>query len=131
MRKRHLAKGLRPFEPCKSMTTRKSKTVGIHLNDEEYAEIKARAAAAAARSLGGYIKASVFDKPVPEQRVIRHTKVADPALIRQLAWVGNNVNQIARIVNQSSQISEAEAASIFAVLAVIAEELEALNEGAL
>jgi len=113
------------------MTTRKSKTVGIHLNDEEYAEIKARAAAAAARSLGGYIKASVFDKPVPEQRVIRHTKVADPALIRQLAWVGNNVNQIARIVNQSSQISEAEAASIFAVLAVIAEELEALNEGAL
>jgi hypothetical protein len=131
VRKRHLAKGLRPFEPCKSMTTRKSKTVGIHLNDEEYAEIKARAAAAAARSLGGYIKASVFDKPVPEQRVIRHTKVADPALIRQLAWVGNNVNQIARIVNQSSQISEAEAASIFAVLAVIAEELEALNEGAL
>ena len=113
------------------MTTRKSKTVGIHLNDEEYAEIKARAAAAAARSLGGYIKASVFDKPVPEQRVIRHTKVADPALIRQLAWVGNNVNQIARIVNQSSQISEVEAASIFSVLAVIAEELEALNEGAL
>jgi len=30
-----------------------------------------------------------------------------------------------------SQISEAEAASIFAVLAVIAEELEALNESAL
>jgi len=113
------------------MTTRKSKTVGIHLNDDEYAEIKARADTAAARSLGGYIKAAVFDKPVPEQKVIRHSKVADPELIRQLAWIGNNVNQIARIVNQSSQISEAEAASIFAVLAVIAEELEALNESAL
>jgi len=113
------------------MTTRKSKTVGIHLNDEEYAEIKARAAAAAARSLGGYIKASVFDKPVPEQRVIRHTKVADPALIRQLAWVGNNVNQIARVINQSKAISQTEAASLFAVLAIIAEELEALNGGAI
>jgi len=113
------------------MTTRKSKTVGIHLNDAEYAEIKVRAEAAAARSLGAYIKATVFDNPVPEQKIIRHTKVADPELIRQLSWIGNNVNQIARIVNQSSQISEAEAASIFAVLAVIAEELEALNKGAL
>jgi len=113
------------------MTTRKSKTVGIHLNDEEYAEIKARADAAAARSLGAYIKAAVFDKPVPEQRVIRHTKVADPALIRQLAWVGNNVNQIARVINQSKSISQTEAASLFAVLAIIAEELEALNEGAI
>jgi len=113
------------------MTTRKSKTVGIHLNDDEYAEIKARADTAAARSLGAYIKAIVFHAPVPEKKTIRHTKVADPALVCQLSWIGNNVNQIARIVNQSSQISEAEAASIFAVLAVIAEELEALNEGAL
>jgi len=64
LRKRHLAKGLRPLDPRKSMTTRKSKTVGIHLNDDEYAEIKARAGATAARSLGGYIKATAFDKPV-------------------------------------------------------------------
>jgi len=113
------------------MTTRKSKTVGIHLNDDEYAEIKARAGATAARSLGGYIKAAVFDKPVPEQKVIRHTKVADPELIRQLAWIGNNVNQIARAVNRSRFISQTEAAGLFAILSAIAEELEALQERAL
>jgi len=130
-RKRHLAKGLRPFEPCKSMTSRKSKTVGIHLNDEEYANVKARADTTAARSLGAYIKATVFDNPVPEQKVIRHTKVADPKLIRQLAWIGNNVNQIARAVNRSRFISQTEAASLYAMLSVIAEEMEALREDAL
>jgi len=113
------------------MTTRKSKTVGIHLNDAEYAEIKARADTAAARSLGAYIKAAVFDKPVPEQKVIRHTKVADPELIRHLSWIGNNINQITRIVNQSKNISNAESASLFGILAVIAEEMEALKVDAI
>ncbi len=113
------------------MTTRKCKTVGIHLNDDEYAEIKHRTEIAAARSLGAYIKAVVFDTNIPEQRTVRHTKVADPALIRQLAWIGNNVNQISRVINRSKSISQIESASIFAVLAIIAEELEALNEDAL
>ena len=120
--------GLRPLDPCKTMTARKSKTVGIHLNDDEYAAIKARADTAAARSLGAYIKAAVFDMPIPEQKVVRHTRVADPALIRHLAWIGNNVNQIARVINQSKSISQTEAASLFAVLAIIAEELETLKE---
>jgi len=113
------------------MISRKSKTVGIHLNDDEYATIKARADIAAARSLGAYIKAVVFDTDIPEQRTVRHTKVADPKLIRQLAWIGNNVNQISRVINRSKSISQTESASIFAVLAIIAEELEALNEDAL
>jgi len=113
------------------MTTRKSKTVGIHLNDEEYANIKSRADIAAARSLGGYIKAVVFDKDIPEQRTIRHIQVADPELIRHLAWIGNNINQITRIVNQSKNISNAESASLFGILAVIAEEMEALKVDAI
>jgi hypothetical protein len=113
------------------MTTRKSKTVGIHLNDAEYAKIKARADTAAARSLGAYIKAAVFDTPIPEQKIIRHTKVADPELIRQLVWIGNNVNQIARVVNRSRFINQTEALSLFAILSVIAEEMEALREDAL
>jgi len=111
--------------------TRKSMTVGIHLNDMEYAAIKERADNAAARSIGAFLKAVVFDAPIPEQKLIRHTKVANPALIRQLIWIGNNVNQIARVVSQSNQISGTDAVSIFAALAIIAEELEALNEGAL
>jgi len=113
------------------MKIRKNKITGIHLNDDEYAKVKARADNAAARSLGGYIKAVIFDSPIPEKKVIRHTKVTDPALIRQLAWIGNNVNQIARALNQSKSISKIETASLFAVLAIIAEELEALNEDAL
>jgi len=113
------------------MTTRKSKTVGIHLNDDEYAEIEKRTELAAARSLGGYMKATVFNTPIPEQRTVRHTNVADPKLIRQLAWIGNNLNQISRVINQSPAISQTEAASLFAVLAIMAEELEALNKDAI
>jgi len=110
------------------MTARKSKTVGIHLNDDEYALIKARAEAAAARSLGAYIKATVFDKAVPEQRIIRHTKVADPELIRQLSWVGNNINQISRVLNRSVFLEPAGLAGLFAMLASIAEDIEALKK---
>jgi len=101
------------------MTTRKCKTIGIHLNDVEHAKIKERADTAAARSLGAYIKAVVFDTDIPEQRIVRHIKVADPTLIRQLAWIGNNVNQISRVINRSKAISQTESASLFAVLAVI------------
>lgn len=113
------------------MTARKCKTVGIHLNDVEHAKIKERATAAAARSLGAYIKAVVFNIDIPEQRTVRHTKVADPALIRELVWIGNNVNQIAHVINQSEHLGKVESASLFAALAIIAEELEALNEVAL
>jgi len=62
------------------MKTRKSRTVGSHLNDDEYTLIKARAEAAAARSLGAYIKAAVFDKPVPEQRVDGISKMEHPMI---------------------------------------------------
>jgi len=55
-------------------------------------------------------------------------KQADPELVRQLAWLGNNLNQIARVVNQSKQLSKANAAGIFSALALIAEELEIMNQ---
>jgi len=71
---------------------------------------------------GGYIKAIVFDAPIPEQKTVRHTKVADPTLIGKLAWLGNNVNQISRILNESKSISQTEGASFFVAPAIIAED---------
>ena len=77
------------------------------------------------------VKSGRYPQPVPEQRVIRHTKVADPELIRQLAWIGNNINQISRVLNRSAFLEPAGLAGLFAMLAVIAEEMEAIKESSL
>lgn len=61
--------------------------------------------------------------------VIRRTTEADPALIRQLAAIGNNVNQLARAVNQFGLEPE-DASRLLAYLSAVRGELSALREQA-
>lgn len=66
----------------------------------------------------------------PKQRpVIRRTTEADPALIRQLAAIGNNLNQLARAVNQFGLEPE-DASRLLAYLSAVRGELSALREQA-
>jgi len=60
---------------------------------------------------------------------IVHVQAADPALIRQLAYIGNNLNQLARSVNSANrkgQIPAGLPTAIFASLCDIEEQLEGL-----
>jgi len=99
----------------------------LSLNQKEQEKLRARTAAAGAPTRSAYIKYRVFDidyTPSYRGPVVK----ADPALIRQLSWIGNNINQIARACNQSRGLSPEQAASIYASLALIAEEIETLSE---
>lgn len=51
----------------------------------------------------------------------------DPALLRQLAGIGNNLNQIARSVN--SKYSPIESVEVIARLTAIERALNAIREG--
>jgi hypothetical protein len=51
----------------------------------------------------------------------------DPALVLEVARIGNNLNQLARAVNRSGQIGPGEAAGLLAALQAIAQELEQLE----
>ena len=58
------------------------------------------------------------------QRKRRPVPVADPALLRQLAAIGNNLNQIARWTHSREPI---EAVAVSAALMAISRELEAIR----
>jgi len=105
----------------------KNKNFTLSLNQKEQEELCTRTAASGALTRSTYIKHRIFGtdfSPSYRSPVVK----ADPALIRQLSWIGNNVNQIARVCNRSRQLSPEQAASIYAYLALIAEELENLSE---
>jgi len=58
------------------------------------------------------------------QRKRRPVPVADPALLRQLAVIGNNLNQVARWTHSREPV---EAVAVSAALMAISRELEAIR----
>jgi len=107
----------------------KNKNFSLSLNQDEQDLLRTRTASSGALTRSAYIKHKSFDTEfTPSYR--GHVVKADPALVRQLSWIGNNVNQIARACNRSQELSSEQAASIYASLSLIAEELEALSEAA-
>jgi len=65
---------------------------GIYFNDEEYEKIKYRASEYH-MSFGKFVKNAALENKIK----IRQT--TDPSLIRELGYVGNNLNQIAKALN--------------------------------
>jgi len=69
------------------------------------AESWRRQADAAGLSLSDFVRAAVDERQATgiaspgKRRIRRNYTPADPELVRQLAWMGNNINQIARWVN--------------------------------
>lgn len=60
------------------------------------------------------------------QRKRRPVPVADPALLRQLAAIGSNLNQIARWCN-SQKLRPMDAVEVAAALTALSREVEALR----
>lgn len=67
-------------------------------------------------------------RPVRAQKYTGHVNHADPALMRQLAQIGNNLNQLAHGVNASNLANEPlSLVQILATLRSIERQLEALG----
>lgn len=80
----------------------KDKSIKIRLTQEEKTEIQARAGAI---NISTYLRKLALNQPVPQPpppttKTIIHT--ADPELIRAVAWIGNNMNQIAKHLNSGN-----------------------------
>ena len=80
-------------------------------------------AKAAGLTLSALIRQALNDAPMPRRR--RRVAV-DPALIRELARVGNNLNQLARWANRDRQAVEARA--VIARLIEIDREIAAIRQ---
>lgn len=94
----------------------RNKVVKLRVTDDEFAQLKERCdrprLAEWLRDLG------------LGQRKRRTIPVADPALLRQLAAIGNNLNQVARWTHSRDPI---DAVAVSAALMAIARELEVLR----
>ncbi len=92
-----------PMSDEKSIKKIRDKHIQIRLTDTEFNEIKIRA---------GELGTSTFlrqlalnqkiQQPKPKAKKIIHA--ADPELVRHVAWIGNNINQIAKHLNLGNKI---------------------------
>lgn len=88
-------------QPDQEQDLSTGKWVKIRMSEDARADIRRRADAAG-MTVSDLIRESL-DQPAQRRRQTRHI-TADPELIRAVARVGNNLNQIARAVNVGADI---------------------------
>lgn len=97
---------------------KRTREIKIRLADEEHRQLLERMD-------GGQLAAWMRDYCLASRRPRRQKRSrVDPALVRQLAWMGNNLNQIARWVN--SQGPNADALLVLIELRRIESQLRGL-----
>ena len=95
---------------------KRKREIKIRLTEEEYLEIRARCDRA---RLAEWLRELALG-----QRKRRQTPTVDPALLRQISAIGNNLNQIARWCNQNGA---ADAVNVSAALVAINRELREIQ----
>ena len=109
------------------MTTKeivkRQKEIKIRLTDEEHQALLDRCTTP---SLASWMRESCLnEKRTKQSKVIE----VDPKLLRQLAGIGNNLNQIARLVNQESKANSViDRIAIITALSGIERELQRLHD---
>jgi hypothetical protein len=106
----------------------KTTTISLRIDKPTAAEWRERAAASGL-SVSDWIRGSVdagqqTNLPTPQRRPVRvrdTSNDADPALMRQLAALGSNLNQIARRIN-ASPLTTLDKVEYLAALAAVARE---------
>ena len=106
---------------------KKHQTIGIWLSDVERTKLS-EAAARLGVTKGKALKAVFFEATLPTPRKI---VTADPNLVRQLAYIGNNINQLTYQANKASksgELSDALFMSLLIQLTEVTEQLETLRK---
>ena len=98
---------------------KRQKIIKIRLTEDEYDELLKRKTE---KSLAPWIRATCLKQAIEDSQIIK----ADPDLVRQIAIIGNNLNQIARHVNRNREVDFAVSQS----LKKIEQSLEGLLENA-
>jgi len=100
----------------------------VRFNKAEYTHIK-RVAKKHGMSIGELLKQAASKKNI-SRKAVQHIQVADPVLLRQVAHIGNNLNQIARsmnLANKAGKITGALLTATYAMLSDIDSQLQEIN----
>ncbi|MGL4756390.1 MAG: MobC family plasmid mobilization relaxosome protein [Aeromonadaceae bacterium] len=102
------------------MAVKRTRFLGIRVTDAEYQQLLERCDG---RQLAAWMRQTCLDtRPARSSRL----PSIDPVLLRQLAGMGNNLNQIARKIN-GGQWSGADRVQVISVLMAIDAGLERLR----
>ena len=98
----------------------RNRYVQIRLTDEELSKLKIRAGEMGTST---FLRQLGLGEPVkpPKAKARKIIHAADPELVRHVAWIGNNINQIARHLNAGGQLDN----DVLLALISIQSELEA------
>lgn len=107
------------------MAEPRDKIIKLRCTAEEYETIQWRSEGH--RQLAVWARESLLNPDVDFVRQQRQPDPVDPALLRQLAAVGNNLNQIARACHQEG-VAALDRVKIIAALGEISAELKKLRE---
>ena len=97
------------------------KTIKVRVTEPELARLRATCPKA---QLAEWMREHCLGAEQPQRRTTPPT--IDPTLLRQLAGIGNNLNQIARKVNVV-EMTPLERVQLLAALSVIGRELEGVR----
>ena len=118
------------------MKPARTKNLNLRLSETEREKLAA-AAAEAGLSLSDFVRQKIgldaLKKPAPEwkkkcppEKIVRHVRAADPELVRHLARIGNNLNQLARWANRHK--AGIDAAKVIRALGAIEEQLHEIKD---
>ena len=101
----------------------RQREIKIRLTDAEHEALLARCTKP---SLATWMRETCLGEKQTKQSRIQEV---DPQLLRQLAGIGNNLNQIARIINQQSKTdAPLDRVAVITALSGIERELQRLND---
>lgn len=86
----------------------KNRTVSVRLTEQEYADLEIKAAASGHASIGAFLIASGVAREASRPRR-KDQVMANQALYVQLTRIGSNINQLAKIANQTGSIPDLNA----------------------
>ena len=107
----------------KCAVEKRQKEIKIRLTDAEHQALLDRCTTA---SLASWMRETCLsEKRTKQSKVVE----VDPQLLRQLAGIGNNLNQIARIINQQSKTdTPLDRVAVITALSGMERELQALRD---
>ena len=100
---------------------KRTKIIKIRATESEYAELVSRSRKP---RLAEWIREYCLDAKIPKANKVPLT---DPTLLRHLAGIGNNLNQIARVMN-SDQWRPVDRLHVISVLYGLQRDLNALRQ---
>lgn len=101
--------------------TKRTKEIKIRLTEQEHQALLDRKKG----ELAVWIRNTCLEQEIPQSKQV---KTADPELLRQLAKIGGNLNQIAKHANTDALGGKIDRLRLLGELAVIREQLDELLE---